>query len=234
MVTYHGSTVLFKLERILAEGKIIKELLGTLDGSAGNQTFYTKNFPITTNVGVATDDETLVDVYSRVPPSATQTEYDEDGSDYTIVGATGAVVIQAAENQAGDAGQQISISYYTSAYVGRGQGGDLSFDTDIISVYELGSRMPQELHSGDVKVSGTINALYVSRDLLGKVLGVSDLYGRLADFSFYIYPNGIAGGQPYIKVGSATFSGGKISVGQNTVIAANVSFQGLALTIGTN
>ena len=62
MVTYHGVTAKVYWQRIAAEGKIIQEYIGTLDGSTNEQVLYTKSFPLTTNAGVATDLETEVDV----------------------------------------------------------------------------------------------------------------------------------------------------------------------------
>lgn len=234
MTVYHGATVTLRLSNILAEGKIIKEYLGVLTGDTAEQVFYTKNFPITTNAGVATDDETLVDVYTR--PAAggeTFTELDDDGSDFDIVGATGAVTIEEAANQAGDAGKFVSISYWTDAAISRGQGASIEFDRAVESIHELGAYAPAELAAGHYTLSGTIDALYITRDLMGKVLGESDLYKRLADFSFYIYPNGNTAGQPYIKVADAQFSGGSIKATLKGIMAVNVKYKGLVASIGT-
>jgi len=234
MTVYHGATVVLKLSRLAAEGKIVKEYLGLLDGSGDEQTFYTANFPVTTSVGVTTDTETDVDVYTR--PAAggeTFTELDDDGSDFDITGATGAVVVEEAANQAGDAGKFLSISYYTTADVSRGQGATIEFNRDLQSIHELGSDAPAELAAGQYEISGTIEALHTTRDILGKVLGIEDFYKTLASFSMYLYPNGNTAGQPYIKVGSATFHDGDLKAGLKTILANNLKFKGTALSIGT-
>lgn len=51
MVTYHGATVKLVIERLLAEGKIQKEYIGTLNGLGVDQVFYAHNFPITGGAG---------------------------------------------------------------------------------------------------------------------------------------------------------------------------------------
>ena len=231
MTTYHGSTVKLKIERLSAETKIQKELLGLLSGGGVDQDFYTKNFPITTGAGAVTDAETDVDVFTRVTTGSTWVELDDDGSDFVIDGSEGLVTIQAAANQAGDAGKAVSISYFTAAYVGRGQGASIDYGSDLEDVHELGSRSPQELKEGHVSISGSIDALYVSRDLLGKILGVDDLYGRLADFTFLLRPNGDTVGQPQIRLSNVKFSGGSIKVGLKAIMASSVKYKGLAVAL---
>jgi hypothetical protein len=233
MTVYHGATVALKIENILAEGKILKQYIGTLDGSAGNQVLLTPSFPITTNAGVTTDDETLVEVYTDGLVPGTFNVYDTDGSDYTIDGATGAVTIQAAENQVGNAGERISISYWTSALVSRGQGASIDFERDIEVIHELGNPAPQELASGHYKVSGNIDVLYITRDIFGKVIGESDFYKQLASYSFYLLPAGVGGGNPYIKVAGAKFHGASFKATLKGILALNVKYSGLVASIGT-
>lgn len=231
MPTYHGATVKLRIERLAAEGKIQREALGVLSGGAIDQDFYTKNFPITTGAGVTTDTETDVDVYAKDPAGTTWVELDDDGSDFTIDGSEGLFTIQAAANQAGDAGKMVSISYYTAAYVGRGQGASIDYGSDLEDVHELGSRSPQELKEGHVSISGAIDALYVSRDLFGKMLGVDDFYGRLADFTLLLRPNGDSPGEPQVRLGNTKFSGGSIKVGLKAIMSSNVKFKGLAVEL---
>jgi hypothetical protein len=237
MVTYHGTTVKLVIERLTAEGKIEKEYIGTLDGSAADITFYTKNFPITTGAGVTTDAETEVDVFTDDLTPGSWSEYLDDGTDFEITGATGAVLIKAAENQPGNAGERISISYYTTAEVAVGQNASCNYDQDLTDVHKLGSVLPQELKEGPVVISGTIGQLYASRDLFGKVLGRSDFYKKLADFSFYIYldaPEGvIQSGSPYFKVANAKFGGAGLSTNIGGITALDVGYKGLAVAYGT-
>lgn len=236
--TYGGVTVKLMIERIAAEGKIVQEYIGTLNGGAANQTLYTRNFPITTDAGVATDDETLVDVFTNDGTLGSWTEYLDDGSDFQIVGATGAVTIQAAENQAGNVGERISISYYTKAEVGAAQNVEVRSEAELTTVHRLSSVAPQEIKEGPVEVSGTIGALYVSRDTFGKFMGQRDFYKTLADFSLYIHldaPEGvIAGSSPYVKVANTKFGGGSLTVELGSILANNITFKGLAVSIGTN
>ncbi len=109
----------------------------------------------------------------------------------------------------------------------------INFEGNLVDVYTLGERDPQEIKEGTIAISGTIEQLYASRDLIGKFLGESDFYKRLADFSFYLYPNGETGGQPYIKLSNVKFGGGSISVDVGGIMAANVTWSGLAIEVGT-
>jgi len=183
--------------------------------------------------------EPSVNVYWRAVGGApgSETEYVEGtalgGSDYYIEGDTGLVKILAAENQAGDAGKFIMIEYYTSAEVGLGQSASIDFGGSLEDVYTLGSRNPQEIKEGSISIGGTIDQLYCSRDLIGKFLGERDFYGLLTDFSFYLYPNGETVGQPEIKLSNVKFGGGSISVDVGGIMAANVTFKGLVIAVGT-
>ncbi len=177
--------------------------------------------------------EPTVNVYSDEGTPGSWVEYTEDETDYYIAGLTGAIVISAAENQGGDAGDAVSIDYYTSALVGLGQSMTIDFEGNLMDVYTLGERDPQEIKEGVKKISGTIDQLYASRDLIGKFLGESDFYERLTDFSFYLYPNGETGGQPEIKLSNVKFGGGSITVDVTSILAANVTFSGLLLEVGT-
>ena len=177
--------------------------------------------------------EPSVNVYSNEGTPGSWAEYAEDGVDYVIAGVTGLVTIKAAENQAGDAGDAVSIDYYTSALVGLGQSMSIDFEGNLVDVYTLGERDPQETKEGTKSIGGTIEQLYASRDLIGKFLGEKDFYERLTDFSFYLYPNGETGGQPEIKLSNVKFGGGSISVDVGGIMAANVTFKGLVIAVGT-
>jgi len=304
MATYHGVTVVIEIERLAAEGVIPKEYIGTLDGSAANQTFYTKNLPITWDAGEAgaitgtavaagatdtifktdltpADDyyngmtirftagpnigemrvistfvqvdgvitvtvaftgapgadafviEPSVNVYTDDGTVGSWTEYLEDGTDYTIAGPTGAVTILAAENQAGNSGERISIDYYYQAEVGMGQGATIETSRDLVTAYKLGDEDPQEIKGGKVAVKGHLDELYASRDLFGKILGESDFYNKLADFTTRLYPNKKTSGQPRITVSNMKGSMVNLAVDIDTLIASGLDFEGLVLTLDT-
>lgn len=233
MVTYRGVTCTLTIERLTAEGMIDKEYLGELDGSGTDQTFYTKRFPITTGAGVATDSESDVNVYTDDKSPGSWSEYLDDGSDFEITGATGAVVIKSAENQSGNAGEKVSIDYYTTVDVGEGGGITIDFDGSLENIHKLGSRDPQEIKEGPKTISGRIDWMFISRDLMGTFLTESDFYKKLADFTVTLYPNGNTAGQPYIKLSNVKFGGGSLSVDVNSILAGNMTFQGLAIEVGT-
>ena len=219
---------------------------GDLDGEMRIITAYaqaTKQITVSPEFSVApsvTDAfiiEPSVDVFTDDGTPGSWTEYLEDGTDYTIDATTGKVTILAAENQAGNAGERISVSYYTKAEVGVGQNASCNYEGELTEVYKLSSVLPQELKEGLVTIGGTIGQLYCSRDLFGKVLGRSDFYKKLSDFSFYIYldaPEGeIQTGSPYFKVANTKFGGAALSSDIGGITALDVTYKGLAVAYGT-
>lgn len=234
MTVYHGATVDLRISKILAEGKIIKEYLGILDGSTNEQVFQAKHFPITTNAGVATDLETEVDVYSRDPVTLVWTELDDDGTDFDIIGAAGTVTVEEAYNVGGVAGHLLSMSYYTDEIIARGQGASVDFNRDLEDIHELGSDAPKELAAGHFTVSGTIDALVTTNDMLTKALSSSDFYKLPPDFSIYIYPNKNVALAPYFKVTDAIFSGFSIKAALKGIMAVNLKYKGLLAAQGAN
>lgn len=231
--TYGGGTVALKLERLAAEGKIAQEFIGILSGGAVDQDFYTHRFPITTDAGVTTDTETEVDVFTDDLTPGSWTEYADDGSDFEIVGATGKVTIKAAENQGGNVGERISISYYTTEEPAVGQNVTIEHAQPLTEIYKLGSLLPQELKEGNISIGGTIGVIWADRSLFGTILGVSDFYKKLAAYSFYVYPNKEVTGQPQIKLSGVKFSGGTLGTEIGGPVALDITYKGLVVEVGT-
>ena len=230
MTSFSGTQAKLYLERVAAETKILHEYIGTGDG-AGIDLFYTANFPITTNAGVATDDELLVDVFTDQATPGSWHELEDDGSEFLITGATGEVAIQAIAN---NIGERYCIDYWYKSEVGTGQGVSIEFEGNLLDVHHLGDRDPKEIKEGVIALSGTITQLHCDRDLLGKFLGKSDFFKRLADFSLYLYPTGsLAAGQPYVKLTGVKFGGGSLSVDVSSIVATNLNFKGKILSVGT-
>jgi hypothetical protein len=234
MVTYHGATVDVRVSRIAAEGKIIKEYLGLADGTGAEQVFHTKFFPITTDAGVATDLETEVDLYARDPATLVWTEADDDGSDFDIVGATGTVTLEELYNVVGIQNFPISISYYTDYTIARGQGASIEFSRDKEVIHELGNPAPQEIKTGHYTVSGSIDALISTNDMVTKGLSESDFYKLPPDCSLYLYPNKNAASQPYFKVTNVVFTDISVKASLKGMMAVGLKYSGLLLAQGTN
>lgn len=189
----------------------------------------TDAFIVEPSVDVFTDDGV---------PDGSPTEYLEDGTDYILGDSSKSkVTILAAENQAGNEGERISISYYTTAEVGEGQNATVDFDGGLEDQHKLGSRLPQKITEGLITIGGSVGQLHCDQSLFGKFLGQSDFYKKLADFSFYIYldaPEGvIQTGSPYIKVANTKFGGGSLSVDLGAIVALDVTYKGLAISSGT-
>lgn len=213
---------------------ISKENIGSTDGLGGEETFYTKNFPITDSAGATTDDETEVNVYKRVAGAVSWTELNDNGTEFTIDGSEGQVVIAAAVN---DAEYEISIDYYTKRQVAVGQNVEFRTDQPLSSIHQLGTVSPQETKEGLITINGSIGTLYTNRDVIGKELSLTDFYSLLSDYTLTIYPNA-PGGTPessskYIKVTDTKYSGGKVSVDLGGIVAVDVVYSGLVASVET-
>lgn len=231
-MSYHGVTC--KIVRQKLDAKITKEYIGTLNGDTNNQTLYTKNIPITDAAGDATDVETDVDVFTDDKVPGTWTEYLDEGSDFTITGATGAVVIQAAENQVVNAGERISISYYTKAEVGSGQTTSIEVSRDQIERHKLGGQgVVEEIKSGKKHVSLSFDTFYMNRNELGSILSEGDFSEELTDYDFYMYPNLEVQGQPRIKVSDIKAESQRIEVSVDSLLMVGATFKGIAVAIDT-
>jgi len=231
VTTYHGTTMVLTKQKLNA--KIQKEYLGELNGSGADQDFYTANFPITDSSGSSTDDETEVDVFTDDGSPGTYTEYQDDGSDFTIDGSEGKVTIKAAENQAGNAGEKIYISYYTKRDIGYAQDVSVRINGNVVAVHELGERLPQELKGGRIEISGEIGQFYIDRDMFGGFLSLSGINERLSDFTLYLDPNGSTSGQPRITLSGVKFSGGTLQASIDTITLNRVEYMATAVSIGT-
>ena len=231
-MSYHGVTC--AIEKSKLDALIDKENIGTLDGGTGPMTFYTKNFPITTSGGVATDDETLVNVYSRDVAGASYVELDDDGSDFTIVGATGAVTVLGAYNQAGVAGDICSIDYYTEAEIGSGQTALIEASRDLIERYKLGGDGDvEEIKAGKKHFKVEYDTFYITRDELGPILSEKDFSKALTEYDFFMYPNKKVSGQPRIKCSNIVAKFERIETNLDSLVLVKGSFMGRALDVDT-
>lgn len=228
--TYHGTTMVVTKQKL--DARIAKEYIGTLSGGAVDQTFYTKNFPITDSSGVATDVEANAPCYTDDGTPGTYSAYATDGTDYEIDGSTGAVTIKAAENQAPNAGEKIYIEYYTKIVVARAQGITLTQEGNVVNVHELGNRAPQELKAGKIEIDLQIQQFYINRDMFGGFLGLTGLNERLTEFTIFLDPNGTTSGQPRITI-TGKFTGGTLQTNIDSILLNNVNFKGMAVDIGT-
>ena len=230
----HGIQVVIAFERLSAEGKVDKEYIGTLDGGAATQTLYTEQFPITDSSGTTTDTETEVDVFTDDTTVGSWTEYADDGSDFTITGATGAVVIAAAENQAGNSGERIAISYYTTWQMGRGQSFDLEARRQLIEVHKMGDPDPQDIVAG-VRRAITITAvdLYLDRRMIGPILSAKDFYETMTSVTVKVYPTGTGSGERYFDVAEVSWESVQIRGSTETLIEVTATLKGTVMTSTT-
>lgn len=231
-MSYHGVTC--KIYREKLDAQIVKEFIGTLDGGGADQTLYTKNIPITDSAGVASDVEADAPVYTNDKTLGSWTAYATDGSDYTITGATGAVVVKAAENQAANATERISITYYYRAEVGMGQMAKIEDTRVLQEVHKLGSELVQEIKAGKrPAVKLEFDSFYISVDEFGGILSEQDFTKKLAEYDFYMYPNGVTGGQPRIKVSDIKAEFSSMEVNVDSILLVKARYLGKATAIDT-
>jgi phage tail tube protein FII len=231
LTTYHGVETKSYFQRLAAEGMMLKVYLGALSGAGVNQDFYTPMFPITDNAGAETDDETKVNVYTRVSTGLTWVELSDAGADFTIDGSEGKVTVLAAKNQAGDAGKLVSIDYYFQAEVGCGQSETITTGRETKEIHKLGTAAIQEIKKGKNKpVVIKVKNYYVNRTFYGKLLSETDFYKDLAALTHYLYPGGTASGQPRIKVANLVADGHDLSTSVDDVLVEDLTMKGITLT----
>lgn len=227
----HGVEVVIYFKRLTAEGLVDKEYIGTLNGGAANQDLYTQMFPITTGVGVTTDDETLVNVFTDDGTPGTWTEYLDDGTDFLITGASGLVQIQAAENAGPNAGERIAIEYYTQFEMARGQSFDLTGARQLIEVWKLGSADVQDIIAGRKAAVGlTMIDLWVNRTMIGPFLSESDFYQKMTDVKVEIYPSGTGSGERYFTISEVKWENVTIGVSTDTLMEVTCGLKGKLLS----
>lgn len=225
---YNGMTIRFTSGGNSGELRIIDDYAQT-----NGQITVTVAFTGAPSASDAFIIEPSINVYTDDATPSTWTEYDEDGTDYIISAPTGQVTILAAENQGGNAGERISIDYYTTMTPGRGQSFEVGVKREILEVWELGSADPTDLVAGKKSISMSMDDLYIDASMFGWVIGESDFYQLPSDVTAYIYPNHNVIGQPYVKVTNIKFEGGTFSGDIDSLLGLGFTMKALAVDVGT-
>ncbi len=106
---------------------------------------------------------------------------------------------------------------------------DFSYDQDVQGQYDLGSRMPQQLDSGNVKITGSITRRFETGNFSATGMTFFAMATGSTAMFVALYPEGDAA--PEILVLNAKFSNYKINTPQNGPVTESCSFEGLTATL---
>ena len=187
--------------KIVLEGAPVDEEMQGSPASAGQTTFYTRSFPVVDpTTKEVTDDETKVTVKKNGTPLGP--------TDFTLTGATGKIVLATAAS----ADDVLTCSYSYKHTLAYGRSGEVVIDGGLEELYVLGQRTPKEILEGAVKISGSLERYYVSRDFLGKLIPDPDGDVGQTEFHIFLYPLSMGAGNPFFEVHLIKFSPWTLSV----------------------
>ena len=208
--------------KIVIQGSPTDEEMQGSPAAAGQTVFYTRSFPVVDASGNVTDDEAEVTVKQNGAAL--------NSTDFTLTGASGKIVL----NTGASAGDVLTCSYSTKYTLAYGRSGEITVDGGLEEIHVLNLRTPKEILEGAVKISGSLERYFVSRDWVGKV--VPDPDGDVGQTAFYVYlyPLGETTGKPYFTVGGVKFGPWTLSVPDpDTPITESLDWIGTSITPGT-
>ncbi len=99
---------------------------------------------------------------------------------------------------------------------------------NVTAAYELGSRLPQAVLEGNIKLDMTITRFYIDNTWFNYA------YSATAQTAYYvrIYPQGDGTGMPYVEY-LGKFSSWKLTEAQANEVTEQLTFEGSAVSIGT-
>jgi len=209
--------------KIVLEGAPVDEEMQGSPASAGQTTFYTRSFPVVDpTTKEVTDDENDVTVKKNGTPLGP--------TDFTLTGATGKIVLTVAAS----ANDVLTCSYTYKHTLAYGRSGEVTIDGGLEELHALGQRTPKEILEGAVKISGSLERYFVSRDFVGKVIPDPDGNVGQTAFTVYLYPLAEETGKPKFTVGGVKFSPWTLSVSDpDSPITEKLDWTGTSITPGT-
>ena len=187
--------------KIVLEGAPVDEEMQGSPASTGQTTFYTRSFPVVDpSTKEVTDDETKVTVKKNGTPLSSE--------DFTLTGATGKIVLDTGAS----VDDVLTCSYTYKHTLAYGRSGEVVIDGGLEELYVLGQRTPKEILEGAVKISGSLERYYVSRDFVGKVIPDPDGDVGQTEFHIFLYPLSMGAGNPFFEVHLIKFSPWTLSV----------------------
>lgn len=138
----------------------------------------------------------------------------------SVKGWEGAVRVATTEGGLGTAANEAKV-----------QSVSVSHGPNIESLYEVGSRLPQEVKEGRIEIGLDIEVRYVSGSAWPGRAGVGAT-GAHTEYYVGIYPKGYATGNPKIVL-LGKFGNWALSVPVDGVLTESVSFMGKTVSVGT-
>lgn len=208
--------------KAVIQGSPVKEEMQGSPAVAAQTTFYTRSFPVVDTLGVVTDDEDEVTVYVD--------DVAKDSADFTLTGALGKIVFGVAPG----VDKVITISYSYKHTVAYGFGGEITIEGGLEEIHVWGLRTPKEILEGAVRIRGSLERYFVSRDFVGKVVPDPDGDVGQPAFYLYIYPLGEIVGKPYYALGGVKFDPWTLTLPDpDTVITERLGWMATSVTPGT-
>jgi len=211
----------WKTKAVIQGSPTDEEMQGS-PASAGQTTFYTRSFPVVDALGNVTDDEAEVTVKKNGTTLNT--------TEYTLTGATGKIVLDSGASD----GDILTCSYSYKHTLAYGRSGEITIDGGLEELHVLSQRTAKEILEGAVKIRGSLERYFVSRDFVGKVVPDPDGDTGQTGFYVYLYPLGETTGKPYFTVGGVKFGPWTLSVPDpDTPITESLEWMGTSITPGT-
>jgi len=208
---------------VVLSGDIVDEEMEGSPSVAAQTTFYSRSFPVVDPATRAvTDDETKVTLKDDGTPVSS--------ANFTLTGATGRIVFTAAPG----AGSVITLTYSYEYQLAYGRSSDVLVDSGLEAIHVLSQRTPKEILEGAVKISGSLEEYFISRDFIGKLVPDPNADVGQPPFSIYLYPLGSTSGKPKFTVGGVKFSPWKLSIpGPDAPITESLGWMGTTITPST-
>jgi hypothetical protein len=108
--------------------------------------------------------------------------------------------------------------------IGDAQGITWEINPNLESVYELGSRQPAEFHQGNEEITGTIDKLHVSKDLVERILG-----DYPTPVTLVVRPK--KGSSPVYTLSGVLFETAGIEIGAEDLTTESIDFRAQSMTI---
>lgn len=208
--------------KVVIQGSPQDEEMQGSPSEATQTTFYTLSFPVVDTLGNITDDEDEVTVYVDSVAQAS--------ADFTLTGASGKIVFDTAPG----AGKEVTIDYSYKHTLAYGFSGVITIDGGLEEIHVWGLRTPKEILEGAVKIKGSLERFFVSRDFVGKVALDPDGDVGQADFYLYLYPLGEVVGKPYYSLGGVKFGPWNLTLPDpDSPITERLEWTATSITPGT-
>lgn len=103
-----------------------------------------------------------------------------------------------------------------------------SIDSAVAEAYQLGSRLPQALLEGNIKLAVTIEKFYIDNTWFNRCYSAT----TLTEYYVRVYPQGTVSGKPYVTY-LGKFGNWRLNTPQAGEVTESMDFTGKAVTVGT-